>query len=415
MNAKMAWRNIWRNTRRSILTIMAVAFATVLLVFMLSWQFGSYEIMIRSAVRVHTGHLQVQEKTYNDKKTMRKVVADPDIVARQIASLAGIAAYAYRANAFALVSSEAQGQSHGRTYGAAVIGIQPDAEAGVSTIRHLVREGEYLEEDDTNTALVGRLLAKNLNAGPGDELIILGQGRDGSVAASAVTIKGIFSSGEDQLDRNTLFIPLMFFQDVFAMRGAVHEVVILADSLNDVESIEKRLSRGLPEAGVKGLAVLDWQKLMPGLVQAIKMDLTSGLIMYVILIIVVAFSIFNTFLMAMFERTREFGVLMAIGTTPGRLARLLMLESVSMTAVGVATGVLAGGAITLYFQAHGIVIEGASELLAQYGMPERMYPKLSWLSVSIGAGIVLVITGLTALYPAWRIRRLKPVEAMTAV
>jgi ABC-type lipoprotein release transport system permease subunit len=366
-------------------------------------------------VRIHSGHLQVQEKTYNDKKTMRKVVADPDAVAQQMASQDGIAAYAYRANAFALVSSEAQGQSYGRTYGAAVIGIQPDAEARVSTIRHLVREGEYLHKNDTNAALVGQLLARNLNAGPGDELIILGQGRDGSVAASAVTIKGIFRSGEDQFDRNALLIPLPFFQDVFAMRGAVHEVVIMADSLGDVKPIEQRLSRGLSEAGIKGLAVLDWQELMPGLVQAIKLDLFSGLIMYVILIIVVAFSIFNTFQMAMFERTREFGVLTAIGTTPGRLARLLMLESISMTAVGVAAGILVGGAITLYFQAHGFVMEGTSDLLAQYGLPERMYPKLSWLSVSIGAGIVLVITGLTALYPAWKIRRLKPIEAMTAV
>jgi ABC-type lipoprotein release transport system permease subunit len=259
------------------------------------------------------------------------------------------------------------------------------------------------------------MLAKNLGTSPGDELIILGQGRDGSVAATAVTIKGIFSSGEDQFDRNTLLIPLAFFQDVFAMRGAVHEVVILADTLGDVPSIERRLSRELSGAGISGLAVLDWQALMPGLVQAIKMDLTGGLIMYVILIIVVAFSIFNTFLMAMFERTREFGVLMAIGTTPGRLARLLVLESISLTAVGVAAGILAGGAITLYFQSHGIVIEGASELLSQYGMPERMYPKLSWLSVTVGAGIVMAITGLTALYPAWKIRRLRPVEAMTAI
>jgi ABC-type lipoprotein release transport system permease subunit len=415
MDAKMAWRNIWRNPRRSILTILAVAFATILLVFMLSWQFGSYETMIRSAVRVHTGHLQVQEKTYNNKKTMRKVVADPDAVARQIASLDGIAAHAYRANAFALVSSESNGRPHGRTYGAAVIGIQPGAEARVSTIQHLVRDGAYLHDGDANAALVGKLLAENLHAGPGDELVILGQGRDGSVAATAVTIKGIFSSGEDQFDRNTLLVPLPFFQDVFAMRKAAHEVVILADSLSDVEPIKHGLSRELFVAGFTSLAVLDWQELMPGLVQAIKMDLTGGLIMYVILIIVVAFSIFNTFLMAMFERTREFGVLMAIGTTPGRLARLLVFESISMTTVGITAGILVGGAITLYFQQHGIVIEGASELLSQYGMPERMCPKLSWLSVSIGAGIVLVITGLTALYPAWKIRRLQPVEAMTAV
>ena len=409
MDLKIAWRNIWRNTRRSVLTILAVAFATVLLVFMLSLQFGSYDAMIRSAVGVHTGHLQVQEKTYRKQNNIRKVVADPNVVVRQIASINGITAWTARANAFALISSRQ------RTYGAAIIGIQPESEVRVSTIQHLVRQGRYLQERDTNAALVGRLLARNLRVGPGDELIVLGQGRDGSVAATAVTIKGIFSSGEDQFDRHTLLVPLAFFQEVFAMRGAVHEIVILVKSLADVEPIQNQLSSRLSAVGISGLAVLNWKELMPGLVQAIKMDLSGGLIMYVILIIVVAFSIFNTFLMAMFERTREFGVLMAIGATPGRLARLLLLESVTMTAVGVAVGILTGSAITLYFQSQGIVIKGASELLGQYGMPERIYPHLSWLSVTIGAGIVLLITSLTALYPAWRIRRLKPVQAMTAV
>jgi putative ABC transport system permease protein len=130
---------------------------------------------------------------------------------------------------------------------------------------------------------------------------------------------------------------------------------------------------------------------------------------------VVAFSILNTFLMAIFERTREFGVLMAIGTTPGRLSKILLVESTTMTLVGIVFGVITGSLVTWYFQMHGIVISGASELLRQFGLPERMYPRLSVLSASIGAGIVLAITILTALYPALKVRRFKPVEAMAAV
>jgi putative ABC transport system permease protein len=155
--------------------------------------------------------------------------------------------------------------------------------------------------------------------------------------------------------------------------------------------------------------------LMPGLVQSIKMDLVSALIMYAILIVVVAFSILNTFLMAIFERTREFGVLLAMGTTPGRLMKFLIFESVTITLIGIILGIIVGSLVTGYFQVHGIVISGASEFLSQYGLPERMYPKLSILSISVGAGIVLVITVLTALYPALKVRRLRPVEAMTAV
>jgi len=160
------------------------------------------------------------------------------------------------------------------------------------------------------------------------------------------------------------------------------------------------------------LVVLDWMELMPGLIEAIKMDLVSGFIFYIILTVVVAFSILNTFLMAIFERTREFGVFMAMGTTPGRLSRLLLLESAGITMLGSIIGIITGSLVTWYFQVHGIVISGASELLSQYGLPERMFPQLSVLSVSIGTAAVFIITLLTALYPALKVRRLRPVEAM---
>ncbi len=407
---KMVWRNIWRNPRRSILTILAIVFATMLLVFMLSWQFGSYDTMITTAVKVHTGHVQVQAEGYREKMDIWLVVPDPDIVSRIIGDIPEIEAYTVRANAFSLVSSE------DRTYGVLLIGIDPEKEAKVSTLWKLIRRGDYLGKNDANAALVGELLAENLKVDIGDELVILGQGRDGSVAASVLTVRGIFSSGEDAFDRSSIHIPLGYFQEVFSMRGAVHEVVILGRSLDAVERIKEKLEREIRIAGDRSkIVVLDWMELMPGLVQSIKMDLVSALIMYVILIVVVAFSILNTFLMAIFERTREFGVLMAMGTTPGRLMRILIYESVTITLIGIILGIIFGGLVTGYFEVHGIVISGASEFLSQYGLPERMYPKLSILSISVGAGIVLVITLLAALYPALKVRRLRPVEAMTAV
>ena len=407
---KMAWRNIWRNSRRSVLTILAIVFATMLLVFMLSFQFGSYDTMINTAVKIHTGHVQVQAKEYRDKMDIRLVVPDPGAVDDVIKDIPEIEAYTSRANAFSLVSSS------DRTYGVLLTGIDPEREAKVSTLKKLVRRGEYLAQEDTDMALVGKLLARNLKVDIGDELVVLGQGRDGSVAASVLKVKGIFSSGEDKFDRNSVQMPLGYFQDVFSMRGAVHEVVVLGRSLEDVKKIKKELGVGVRTIDSDGdLVVLDWMELMPGIVQSIKLDLVSGLIMYVILIVVVAFSILNTFLMAIFERTREFGVLMAIGMTPGRLMRSLFLESVTITLIGIILGIISGGMVTWYFQVHGIVISGAAEFLSQYGLPERMYPQLSVLSVSVGAGIVLIITILTAIYPVLKVRRLRPVEAMTAV
>ncbi len=321
-----------------------------------------------------------------------------------------MAAYSFRTNAFSLVSSKE------RTYGAIVTGIDPVREAKVSTLEKLVHQGNYLSAGDTDQALVGKLLAKNLLVGLGDELVVLGQGRDGSIAATMVKVKGIFSSGQDEFDRSTIHIPLKYFQDVYTMYEAVHEVVVLVKSLEYVPEIKRTVAAGIENTNKKGhLVVLDWMELMPGLIQAIQMDLVSGFIFYIILIVVVAFSILNTFLMTIFERTREFGVLMALGTTPGRLTKLLLIESTTMTMVGIVIGIIGGSLITWYFQEHGIVISGASELMRQYGLAERMFPQLSVLSVVIGSGAVLVITLLTALYPALRVRRLRPVEAMMSV
>jgi putative ABC transport system permease protein len=410
IDLKMAWRNIWRHPRRAILTMAAIAFATLLLVFMLSWQFGSYDTMINAAVKIHTGHLQVQAKGYNEQQDMRLVVPDPNAVSRILEGTPEVAAFTARATAFSLISSKE------RTYGVAVTGIEPKKEAQVTTLKQLIRQGSYLADNDIDCALVGVLLAKNLGVGVGDELVLLGQGRDGSIAATVVRVRGIFNYGQDEFDRNFIYIPLHYFQEVYSMRGAVHEVVALCNSLKDVPRIKRAVSASLKAIDKKNmLVVLDWMDLMPGLIQSIQMDLVSGLIFYVILIIVVAFSILNTFLMVIFERTREFGVFMAMGTTPGRLTRLLLLESTTLTLLGTVTGIVAGSLVTWYFEVHGFVISDTSEMLSQYGLPERMYPQLSTLSIAIGAGLVLIITLVAALYPALKVRRLRPVEAMRAV
>ena len=410
MDIKMAWRNIWRNSRRTILTISAIAFASILLVFMLSFQLGSYGAMINASVRIHTGHLQVQAKGYQDKKSMRLVVPDPVAVGAILDKVPEVDAYTFRANAFSLASSNE------RTYGIIVVGIDSVREVEVSTLKKLIRQGRYLAEADTDQALVGELLAKNLRVGLGDELTILGQGRDGSIAATVVKVKGIYSSGMDEFDRSSIHIPLKIFQDVYSMRGAVHEVVAIGTSLRDVSEMKHAARAGLRKLDPKHpLVALDWDEIMPGLLQAIEMDLVSGIIFWFILILVVAFSILNTFLMAIFERTREFGVLMAIGTTPRRLTKLLLIESTAMTVIGIVIGIIAGCLLTWYFQVHGLNLGGTSELMSQYGISGRMYPRLSLITALSGPGAVLLITFLAALYPAFKVRRLRPVEAMRAV
>jgi ABC-type lipoprotein release transport system permease subunit len=404
----MAWRNIWRHPRRTILTISAVAFAAAILVFMLSLQLGSYETMINSTVKIFAGHLQVQAKDYKEKNDIRLVVPDPAAIGKILDNTPGVEAYTYRASAFSMVSSR------DRTYGTLVVGVDPEKEANVSTLKKVIREGSYLTGDDYEGALIGELLAKNLRVDVGDELTVIGQGRDGSVAATLLIVRGIYKSGLADFDRSSVQISLRNFQDLYSMRGAAHEVVAIARSLRDVAAIKRSVEAGIADIGNDhSLVALDWMELVPGLLQAIQLDLTSGMIFYLILIMVVAFSIMNTFLMAIFERTKEFGVLMAIGTTPRRLTKILLIESISMTMVGIAAGIILGSIITLYFQSHGIEFAGSAEIMSEFGISGKLYPRLSIISATVGPTLVLAMTFLAALYPAMKIRKLRPVEALS--
>jgi ABC-type lipoprotein release transport system permease subunit len=407
MDLIMAWRNIFRNIRRTTLTVLAIAFACLLLVFMLSFQFGSYETMIDISVSVSTGHLQIQARGYKDDQDIRQAMDETAVLSAVLDDRPDIRAFSFRAGAFALVSSAT------RSEGILITGIEPDREKNVSTVTSLVRSGAYLSDQTPYGALIGHRLARNLGIGVGEELTVLGQGRDGSVAAAVFSVSGIFESGIDAVDRNTLMIRLSDFQDTFFMDGGIHQAVILLDRLGSVAPVKQALSEAL--SGYPDLLVLDWMELTPGLLQSIQMDLVGGGIMYLILIIVVAFSIFNTFLMAIFERTREFGVMTALGVSPFRLMKLVLMESMAMTLLGLILGMTLGIVVTLFFQHHGIAIPGTEEIFRQYGLPDRFYPRLTPITVFAGPLVVFVITVLSAIIPALKLRGLKPVEAMTHV
>ena len=406
---KMAFRNIWRSPVRTILTLSAIAFAAIILVFMVSFQLGSYEAMVNSSVKIYTGHIQIQAEGYKEKKSMRFVISSPKRIAKTVEKIEEIKSYSFRANDFSLVSSE------NRARGVLVTGIDPEGEAEISTIAGLIREGEYLAPGDRDKVLIGRLLAGNLKVGINDELTILGQGKDGSIAAGIVTVKGIFSSGIDDFDRSTIQVPLNYFNDLFYMDGAVHEIVCTADSLFDVKKIKRLLKANLGEEKQRKIVVLDWKELLPGLIQGIQLDLASAVIFYFILVLVVAFSILNTFLMAILERTKEFGVMLALGVKPNRLLKLVLMESSFLTLTGVVTGSAVGCFITLWFQTHGIDLADASEILKEYGMSGIVYPKLSIVSALAGPLLVFVITICAALYPAFKVKKLVPVDAIRSI
>jgi ABC-type lipoprotein release transport system permease subunit len=404
---RLAWRNLWRNPRRSLLTLSAVAFAAAILVFMVALQLGAYGAMIESAVGVFQGHLQVQVAGYREKPRLRTSIEGAPAVAADVAAVPGVEAVALRAQAAAMVSSPA------RSYGAQVVGVEPAREPEVSTLPGLVRRGRFLAADDAPEAVVGETLARNLSLAVGDEVTVLGQGRDGSLAVAVLEVVGVFESGVPELDRRVLEMPLKTFQEVFAMPGEAHAVVVKTRDLEAVEGVAAAVRRPLADRG--GLAVLTWDELMVGIRQAIALDMAVGWFLYAALVVVVTFSILNTFLMAVLERTRELGVLLALGTRPGFLGRLLVLESLLLLLLGLALGILLGAAVAGYFSLHGLAFPGSEELFAQWHLPARWHPRINLLALTAGPAAILATTLIAALFPLLRVRRLRPTEAMRAV
>jgi len=407
LSFRLAWRNIWRQKRRTWLTALAMIFSNILLVFMISLQFGSYEMMINNTLRMFSGQVQVQHEGYLDSPKMRQVVNGIRDLASNIREKLPAASVAARANAFVLVSSE------DRSFGAQLVGVEPDHEPGVSSIPGLLTDGCYLDDPDAAEVVIGSVMARNLKVKTGDELTFLGSGRDGSFAAGVLKVVGIFSSGSQDLDRGLAEIPLAYFQEAFAMEAGGHVIALAVDELGAVPAMIGPLEATIGDQD--GLVALDWEALMPGLKQAIQADMTSAWFMYAVLIVLVAFSVLNTQLMSVLERTREFGVIMALGIKPRRLALLVLLETFLMASVGLFIGMLLGAFVSGYFALAGFAYPGMDELAAKFNMPPVIYPALDPLSIMLGPAVVFIFCLFAAIYPALKLYGLRPVDAMRAV
>lgn len=412
MTLRLAWRNLWRHKRRTWITVGAMIFSNLLLIFMISLQFGSYEMMIDNTLKAYTGHLQIQAKGYNDDPKIRNSFDGVVSLAREVRQQTGTNRVAARGIAFAMTSSEQ------RSYGLQIVGVEPAFEPNVSSLPGLIVEGGYFSDLNAEEIVVGRVLARNLRVSVGDELTLLGSGRDGSFAAGVVTVKGIFDSGMAELDRSMAQVPLGYFQSLFSMQGKEqgqgqgHAIVVDAEEIGLVPELQRRLQKII--AGRSDLVVLDWTRLQPGLKQAIQADMTSAWFMYAVLIVLVAFSVLNTQLMSVLERTREFGVMMALGFKPRRLGGLVVMETVLISALGLVIGVLLGYALTWYLSLVGFSYPGMDQMAARFNLPDRMYPSISPLSLFLGPGIVFIFSVLASAYPATRLFFLQPVSAMRA-
>lgn len=400
-SAQIGWRNLWRNKRRTWLTSGGIAFAILLVMFSMAMQHGQYAVMMENATTLISGHVQVQATQYIDSERFEHTIEEASVLRRQLLALPDVVAVAPRVEAFALVSSEQ------RSFGVQILGIDVAAEG--ATVRFLDMIDEGHAPVGPEEAVIGVKLARNLGVNVGEEIVILGAEKHGGVAALVANVVGILSSGMADLDRSLLILPITAVQNAFGLGDEVHTFAIRIASLEDSEATAARLASRVPA----DITVRSWQEVLPGLEQAIEIDRLGGLIMYGLIIILVTFSVVNSFIMLVFERTREFGMLLAIGMRPGGIMRMVLWEAFFVWLVGAAIGAGIAVAIILGLADVGLYMgEAMEQMAAQYYMPPRLYPALTTEVLLVSPLILLLGTQLAALIPALRIRRLRPVEAL---
>ncbi len=411
MLVKLAWRNIWRNKRRSLLTILAVAFAVMLSIAMRGLQIGTYQLNIKNAVELFAGYLQIQKSGYQKTPSLQKSFR-PDAELRQrLETLPEIAGYAPRVMGSGLISFREN------SLGIAILAIDPRAEARVSTILDKVNSGRMFRSDSSAEIVVGETLLRNLSqqdgrtrARVGDTVVVLAQGFDGSLGNLKFRVVGTIKTGAPEFDRGAVLMGLRTADELLAMYGRVNLIAIRLQRLEDIPSVKTALAKYLSGSE---LAVLDWKEVMPELQQAIELDNIGGILFLGILVMVVAFGITNTILMSVTERFREFGVVLAIGMPQRRLVLLVLIETVLITLVGLALGNVLAAGINAYLSHYPIVFGGEfAELYQEYGflpqMTSSMKPHI-FINITL---TVLIIAVFASLYPLLKVWRLEPLRGI---
>jgi putative ABC transport system permease protein len=405
MVMSLAWRNLFRRPQRTILSLLSIAIVSALLVFMLSFQLGVYATMKENTLRIFDGFAQFQPTGYADDPGLERSIKSPSELVREAEDLAGVTVAAPRINGFAILA-------HGeRSYGAAVIGVDAARELKLSSIAATIEQGRYLKASDSDRAVLGATLARNLRIGVGSRVTILGAARDGSVAADVLKVAGIYRSGVPELDRSILEMPLKRAQQTFAMNDRASTIAIAGLSLYRVSDDLPALASIGAEHAVR---LLDWGELEPAMRDAIALKYATSLFFYLTLVVVVAFIVLNTLLMSVLERSREFSVLLAIGMRPGSIGRMVWFELLALALLGCTIGLLVGAAASLWFEHAGIEFAGMGKLLAQFGLPPRLYPTLTAVSALTGPAAILLSICIGGIVPYLRVARLLPALATRA-
>ncbi len=400
----LAFRNLWRNRRRTLLTLSAMVVSAALLILALGVFSGMFKDMLASATEQYYGHLVLAHPEYHQRRDLFAYLPEDIADHARLVSEAEIIGKSPRLRSFGLLSRSETSQP------VELLGVIPEHEQQVTSLQQHLTSGHYPAADEENGALIGQGLARKMNLQPGDEVVFVTQAADGSIGNDLLIVSGIFATGDSRHDNNLVLAPLPWLQQVLVLPGRIHEVAMVVADPMTASQLADRLNLDFSE----NLEVLDWGDLLPEMREVIAAYDVSRMIIVTILYLATGLGILNTFFMSVMERTREFGILMAQGMSPWKIRSLVLLETLLLSGMALAIGLLCGASMTLYMKLVGIDLSAYITPVTYAGgtILPRLHAVFETGNFVVPAGMLLLVSLLAGFLPANRAARLNPVTAV---
>lgn len=398
---RMAFRNIFRQKRRTLFTGLSVAGGFALAVIFIGWSDGSYNSIIEQFTRTRLGQVQIHAASYLDKPTLYKTVDDAARIGALLDRTKGVESWAPRVYSAGLAATGEKSAA------VQIIGVDPQMEERTTRFSRMIVEGSPFSGPGAHETIIGRSLAEILGAKLGEEIVLLSQGADGSIAEDQFSLAGIVSTGDEATDRMTLYLPLRTAQDYLVLEGRVHEIAVVISKLSRSRETSLALQR---EIGDPTVSVEPWHVFAKSFYEAMKADQAGLWVELIVIVIIVAVGVLNTVLMSVLERRREYGLLKALGTKPRRIVGLVLLEALFLSILASLIGAVVGLGANAFLSRHGIRF---GQGFTYGGMVfDTLASEINARSFIIPAATVLICAVIVSLVPAIKASRTEPARTM---
>ena len=401
---RLAWRNLWRNHRRTAIMLGAIVVGTWAMIFMTALTRGMVTDMLEDGINALPGHVQVHHPDYRDDPSVANLIPITDSELTKRFSGAGFNGWSARVRVPAIVTSEYDSR------GVTLLGIDPQLEKNLTFVDYEDVDGRFLDSVADTGIVIGRKLAKTLNTEVGKRIVLMSQDPDNDIADRGFRVVGIFGASVSAFEDQFVFAGKKTVQDLLRIEDRVSELFVVGDDYRDVEAIFNKAA-----ALVDGeVDVERWNELDAYLGSMLKVMDGFMLVWIVVIFLALSFGLVNTLVMAVFERVREIGLMLALGMRPANILGQIIVESLLLLAIGLAIGTCLAWLAVLPIR-DGIDISAVGDGMDMWGMSSVLYPKLILSDVILANVTVLVLGFFASLSPAWRASRYEPIEAITKV